>query len=204
MPRYRALVSTYKDTETPKDYITNTIYFDDQRVGTDAGNLAQDIATAFATWRVPPAGFNRVTVKMYDMAEPQPREIQAQRTVNMSPGPTASGPREVALCLSFHGERNLPRQRGRIYLGPFQSTPERPPYIPEALALAESLKGIGGLDVDWCVFSPTESKLQGWTDAAGGTPKFHAIKGGWCDNEWDTQRSRGLRATTRNTFTANE
>ena len=199
MPRYRALVSTYKSTEQPIDRITNSLYFDDTGVTTDAAGLAEDIANLFATYRQLPTGWDRVNVRMYDMAEPTPREIQGEFT-NTATNTTADavGPREVACCLSFHGDRNLPRSRGRIYVGPWwaASCQQRPGngVINDLQALRAGLANIGGIDVRWCVFSPTKTP-------AGGTPSFEQIQGGWIDDEWDTVRSRGLRASARNPWT---
>ncbi len=199
MPRYRALVSTFKSTEQPIDRITNSIYFDDAGLTTDADGLAQDIATLFATYRSLPNGWDRVNVRMYDMAEPTPREIQGEFTHTATTAtPDAVGPREVACCLSFHGDRNLPRSRGRIYIGPWWAAQcqERPGsgVIADLQVLRQGLADIGGADVNWCVFSPTRT-------GASSTPVFEQVQGGWVDNEWDTVRSRGLRASARNPYT---
>lgn len=199
MPRYRALVSTYKSTEMAEDRVTNSLYFDDTGVTTGADGLAEDIATVFATFRQLPPGFDRVNCRMYDMGEPAPREIQGEfthtsPTVSSSPG----APREVALCLSFFSERNLPRNRGRIYIGPWSVTHmnERPSAGPigSLEQLKTDLANIGGTDVEWCVFSPTTGPAS--------PDSFKKVSAGWVDNEWDTQRSRGLRATARNAWEA--
>jgi hypothetical protein len=111
------------------------------------------------------------------------------------------GPREVALCLSFRGAENVPRQRGRIFCGPVNAQTERPADAIRTicLSLATGLANIGGTNVDWCVFSRASvGPTGGLADA------FHPVKQAWVDDEWDTQRSRGLRATTRSTLTLDE
>lgn len=179
-------------------WITNTVYFNDQGVGTDADNLAQDVATLFATYRAYPTGWSSVNCRLYDMAEPAPREIQGEANAAANAAAGAPGPREVALCLSFHGDRNLPRQRGRIYVGPWTTAVmgERPApaTITVLQTLRQGLANIGGVDVQWCVYSPTDS-------IGGGTPVFRQVKAGWIDDEWDTIRSRGRKYTARNPWT---
>jgi hypothetical protein len=199
MPRYRALVSTYKPAEQPRDRITNSLYFDDRGFNTNALTLATDLANIFGTYRTLPTGWTNVNVRLYDMAEPTPREIQAEFTkTNATTSVDAVGPREVACCLSFHGDRNLPRQRGRIYLGPWWAAQcqERPgaAMIANIMALKTSLANLGGIDVEWCVYSPTRSIGQA-------VPVFEQVQGGWIDDEWDTVRSRGLKAIGRNPWT---
>lgn len=199
MPRYRALVSTYKSTEQAEDRITNSLYFNDQGLNTNALNLATDLATIFATYRLLPPGWDRVNVRLYDMAEPVPRQIQGEFThVAPTTGSSVGGPREVALCLSYYSDRNLPRKRGRIYVGPWSNgnMVERPPAgaIANLTSLKTSLANLGGVDVQWCIYSPTRS-------LPGQTPVFEQVKAGWVDDEWDTVRSRGLRAIGRNPWT---
>jgi hypothetical protein len=199
MPRYRALVSTYKSTELSLDRITNTLYFDDKGATTNAGGLATDIANVFATYRTLPQGWDRVNVRLYDMAEPAPRQIQGEATNSATTQATTGvGPREVALCLSFRSDRNLPRKRGRIYIGPWQSNQllerPQPSSIASLQTLRTSLANIGGPDVQWCIHSPTRS-------LPGQTPVFEQVKAGWVDDEWDTVRSRGLRALQRGAWT---
>jgi hypothetical protein len=200
MPRYRALVSTYKNTEMAIDKITNTIYFDDGGLGTNAGGLATDVANLFATYRALPTGFNRVNCRIYDMAEPTPREIQGEHTATITNFDSGVGPREVALCLSFYSGRNLPRNRGRIYIGPWSQAKmlERPGAntatdpLTSLSTLRQGLQNIGGLDVKWCVYSPSTPGTI--------ADKFKQVSAGWMDDEWDTQRSRGLRAVLRNAW----
>ena len=52
--------------------------------------------------------------------------------------------------------------------------------------MGAAFANLGGVNVDWQVYSPT--------DGVGRTVKSY-----WCDDEWDTMRSRGLRSTMRQT-----
>jgi hypothetical protein len=53
-----------------------------------------------------------------------------------------------------------------------------------ALNYADALSALGGIDVDWVVHSPTHDTNT-------------KVKEAWVDDEWDTQRRRGQRATKR-------
>lgn len=126
-------------------------------------------------------------VRIYDMADAIPRPVKAIRSKTFVPsGP--SGPREVACCLSFYAGRNLPTNRGRIYCGPFtqsEMTMRPPPGLrSEVIALGRYLSALGGANIDWVQYSQKLKRAQKVTDT-------------WVDDEWDTQRRRGLKATTR-------
>ena len=61
--------------------------------------------------------------------------------------------------------------------------------MQEVIGLGQNLAGIGGLNVDWSVWSPT-------TAAAGGDGS-RTITNIWVDNSWDIVRSRKEPSTTR-------
>lgn len=189
MPDYICQVIGEGDALLPEDYVTNTIHFQVLDPLADAEAIAQDVATLFAasaTNLTIASDIQRYRVKMYDRGDAIPRPVVAEKTAARTGG-AAGGPREVALCLSFYAERNLPRQRGRIYLGPLQSGLGARPILQTmnfALDLAEGIAGIGGVDVDWQVFSPTDQQGRSVTAA-------------WVDDEWDTQRRRGRKSTQR-------
>ena len=186
----RALVSQYNEGDLADTAVTNTIHFQqitpELLLDLEWETLADDICTLFRTYKI--AILNRTSVRLYNIEDPKPRPVRAE-AIQESTGTLApSGPREVALCLSFYSERNLPRQRGRIYLGPWTSSSMdlRPPSgnVTQALALGDGLTDIGGPDIQWGVWSPTDQE-------------FRQVSHYWCDNEWDTVRSRGLRGTAR-------
>lgn len=202
MSKIRVQVITRKATDLAIDHIVNTVYFDDFNIdpagGTDWQAFADDVREVFRTRSGLPFPYG-VETKVYDMADAMPRPIKA--TGAWAQGladnaSSASGPREVTLCLSYYSQRNLPRFRGRIHIGPWVavSLPERPPQtiIDAVVNVGTGLKNIGGIDVDWGLISATR----------GGA--FSKVTAGWVDNEWDTIRSRGLRATSRTTYTTNE
>ncbi len=105
-------------------------------------------------------------------------------------------PSEVALCASFYSTRNLPRRRGRIYVGPFstgvmEADSGNGMARPKALiitALTTSMKRMQSqavaLNLRWCVLSQRDAVLRDVTD-------------GWVDNAFDTQRRRGEAASSR-------
>jgi hypothetical protein len=205
----RAQIITRKAADLARDHVVNTIYlvntnfFQDITDSTNWNNLATDLRNVFAQHRQHvPSGYG-VETKLYAMEDPtspgNPRPVRGQAgwlAYGQSGG--EAGPRDVALCLSFRGERNIARQRGRIYIGPWtkQIMDERPPLGASAglKLIAEGIGNVGGGNIDWVVRS-------GFPLPAGTN---HAIKQAWIDNEWDTMRSRGLRATSRDTQAMDE
>lgn len=141
---------------------------------------------------------NACTVTTYDLADPTPRVPIDVQSFTIVTGALQLPP-EVALCLSFQGIRisGLPqaRRRGRVYLGPLadnaQDTGGRPTgtVISAVVAAADALLGgsVQGTSGIWAVYSPTNDQTV-------------PVNNGWVDNEFDTIRDRGRRATARTTF----
>jgi len=188
MPQYTFQVLHYGDSPLPRHVVVNTLHFNDHGAGTDPGGLAEDLLGVFkANWDTSPPD-RKMEVRVYDMGDEIPREPVAVKTRDAGM-PSSAIPREIALCLSFYAGRNLPRSRGRIYLPAFCSITSagvRPnaSQRANALALAQGFANLGGPDVDWIVRSRVGDQSQPVTNA-------------WCDDEWDTQRRRGLQSTTR-------
>lgn len=144
-------------------------------------------------------------IQTYDLADPQPRPPISQVFFQLgAPGTNTSLPMEVALVASFHGEPaagiRQARRRGRVYLGPLitaaaesgSNQPSRPHStfivdVRDACSrLASELNGEDDAP-QWIVHSRVSSNNA-------------PVIGGWVDNEWDTQRRRGLDPTARTTW----
>jgi hypothetical protein len=200
MSKVRVQVITRRQGDLARDHVVNTVYFDDFNIdptgGTNWQTFANDVRGAFLARGGMPYLYG-VETRVYNMADAEPRPVKAYGAWQGTTVPSTgnSGAREVALCLSYYSERNLPRFRGRIYVGPWQqgSIMERPNASARGglTALATALAGIGGPDVDWGLWSPTRAA-------------FSKITAGWVDDEWDTVRSRGMRSTLRDVFTTSE
>lgn len=198
MTEIRALVIIRKETDLPRDHCTNTIYFDTDSPFTwpegplaplDELQLAKDLRDVFRARSLYPTGTG-VEVKMYDMQDAQPRQVKGHANWASLTGASSGepGPREVACCLSFRGGQNTPRTRGRIFVGPWTKTScaERPDASvrQQCINLATGIANVGGVNIDWCVRS---------TITGDQVP----VKFAWVDDEWDTVRSRGLKATLK-------
>lgn len=196
MPLYRIQVETRRGADVAIDHVVNTFYLQDIGPTSDPQNLADDAAQLWVDFRNYPNGITSCNTKVYDMDQPEPRVPVAESGRLVTSSGQESAPREVALCLSFFATNNVPRRRGRLYIGPWpvgQVFQERPgASITGVLeTLANGLANLGGVDVDWMQYSPTNNlanKVTNW----------------WVDNEWDTVRSRGLKATTRISGTTGE
>lgn len=186
MPLVRMIVSVRDSVATPqKESVVNTIYLnvsgsvDDP----DYAALAQDLWT---TWSIRQWAVGRyIDVRAYDMRDAEPRPQRA-RVANVASGTRVDSVGQVALCLSYYADRNLPRQRGRLYLGPWGGLNPRPStqQMNQALGLADGLADLGGLNVDWSLWSPT-------------TQQHTRINHAWVDDSWDIIRSRKLPGTSR-------
>ena len=103
-------------------------------------------------------------------------------------------PAEVAVVNSFHGTPRSRRNTGRVYIGPLNQIAGeesggdlRPADVLRSDLVQASLGLVGASGFTWGVLSPTLAAI---------TP----VAGGFIDNAFDTQRRRGLDATTRNVW----
>lgn len=203
MPLYRTQVELAMTSGNPDDKATNVWYFiaDDLT----ALNLALTQLTTFY------AGIDNVLsaliattghrVRCYDMSDIEPRAPVVDQGLGTLSLGTGSAPTEVAFCISFQAPRqsgqSQARRRGRLYLGPLQNsfvttsngTPAAASYNQINTPLQNLLDASQAATTwAWAVYSPTNQVAIEVTEA-------------WYDNAFDTQRRRGVTATSRTTFT---
>lgn len=172
-----------------------TPHFNDSGATTDPDGLCNDLANALSAFFT---GAREINVKAYDAQGTVPVFPQGDATVNAGLAPASTAPRELAVCLSFFSERNLPRQRGRLYI-PYQllgggapSTARPTLAIRDSVALLVPIfTDLGGADVDWCVYSRRDDTAR-------------PVTNWFVDDEWDVIRSRGLRPSDRSAGTTSE
>lgn len=195
MALVQAQIAVAVDSVLPRDRIISVLHFNHHTIPlvgtTDWDTLGSDLANIYnSNWGRGALGAQELWVTLYNLDDPQPRAPKSQQVWGKGNAPAASCPREVALCLSFYADRNQPRRRGRMYLSPaargLTGLGPRPTVSQQndVLTIADALSGLGGADVDWCVRSIADGDFKKVTHA-------------WVDDEWDTQRRRGLRATSR-------
>jgi len=197
----------------PEDRYVNTFNFSGaaEPGHVAAADLIKNMLQDFYTLPPPDGGGNALQaympnfvadlaqVRVYRWQDAVPREAQI-RTYPFAGAAPAPLPSEVALCASYYATRNLPRQRGRIYLGPLTtfgllSLPGQPsrPALDLVATLAAASKRL---------VVQSEANGLSWTvrSAVGAVATFSKIDNGWVDNAWDTQRRRGEDATSRTTW----
>jgi hypothetical protein len=186
-------VSVYKvtlqfpfDTTLPKDQVTITPHY----FGTDPQALAAALDANLEAYTAT-AGKPR-TIKVYD-AQHAPPSYPLATVTKTGTAPSTGLPREVAICLSYYTTYNRPRFRGRLYLPAVWFTSVL--QLRPTGAIMTAVLGFGTNVLakslpqghNWVVYSPTEKVSKG------------GVSDMWVDDEWDTVRSRGLAATTRQT-----
>lgn len=170
-----------------------TPHFNDIGATTDPQNLCDDMLAGLSTI-FPTTG--EIRVKAYDAQGSKPVYPQGDAIIRKSATMATAAPRELAVALSFYGERNVKRQRGRVFIPAYllgaNTSSLRPtgPYT-KMTDLVGLFTGLGGADVDWCVYSRLLKHA-------------YSVTNWWYDDEWDVMRSRGLRPTTRVTGTTTE
>jgi hypothetical protein len=193
----RLQVAFQSDTTFPRDNVVITPHFETKVDPTpNADQLCEDLATALSAWQAPTAG-RQVVVRAYDAQGTPPVFPIGEAIRNLGVTVATASPREVALCLSFYSERNRPRQRGRLYI-PFgvssTGSPGLRPTTTQRQKIADLVPiftGLGGIDVDWSVYSRTDDTAR-------------PVTNWYVDDEWDIVRSRGMRPTARTEGTTTE
>lgn len=186
----RAQVSFGADLPDPRHRLQITPHFNAQDYdpigGTNWQTLCDDLAAAMSTYT---GGSREVQVKLYNAEQAPPAFPKATKTLNPGLYPASSGPRELAICLSYKGGDG-PRRRGRLYVPfPLQNSSSvgvRPPqtHRQKVADLAPLLRALGGANVQWGVWSRMDQE-------------FYPADSAYVDDEWDVIRSRGLAPTNR-------
>lgn len=142
-------------------------------------------------------------LRLYDINDLEPREPAIFPLGKLTSGVAGSLPNEAAVCLSFYGTRNIPRQRGRVYIGPLsslcavESAADHDVRVTQAFMddLADAARK---LIVDsasrWVVLS-RGLYVDGQLPA-----QMYPVTDGWVDNAFDTIRKRGVKPSARVTF----
>lgn len=194
---FRAQCSVWNDSVAPRDAcVINPCFHDAGFVLNDAQGLADDMMGVLTS--MAPAGTQKA-VKLYDVTKPPPNPPIAVKLDTVGGAPASVAPRELAICLSFYSEDNVKRKRGRLYVplhwvsATTPSLGNRPSstHRSSVAFLADGLKNLGGIDVDWVVWSEKDQAHRPVTDW-------------YVDDEWDVVRSRGMRPTTRTKGTTSE
>lgn len=210
---YRAQAIWQGPTLLPEDQFVNSFAFvrDTDDFDSDADEMSDEIserlrefylepvapATNGLVWWLPQQIVAQgLVIKVYDLGQPPPRQPREYAHSVAIPSASSNNalPWEVALTASFYGERNLPRQRGRIYLGPLSERAladgsDARPSAELLVALAGAVerlalgRGIGDNAV-MGVLSPTDAEIR-------------PVTAGWVDNAFDTQKRRGNEASSR-------
>lgn len=187
MATYRVQVGFQLDSALPRDLVTmNPHYSGDNPQALADAIKANLIANSAVAMLVP------FTLKVYDALKAPP-SYPLYSTSNGAGFTPSNRPREVSLCLSYYALWNRPTFRGRLYIPAYflpSSMDVRPTGAQMAAAIAWKTTFGKNLPANhtWGVFSRKTGQLS-------------AISHVWCDDEWDTIRSRGMRGTTRVTET---
>jgi len=203
---YRAQVVLRTTDNVPENYITNSLCIRVEPAGTldtdEVTTAIKDFYDDVVSYYSVAVAQNGHLVKYYELPGTPPNYPFEEDTWNLAAPPAGSGlPAEVSLVLSFQGIRQAgfpqARRRGRIYIGPLDTSgmdDQRPlaTFVSNLATAGATFKSnidaiTGGLH-HWAIWSNAD---QVAVDVANG----------WVDNAWDTQRRRGLRATSRTTFT---
>lgn len=202
MVNYRVQVVIHTADNTAENFITNTWYCS-----------AINVSKAEDFWLALKAGYNTVRphlnpliaqnghdVKIYDLGDPEPRapvsEFQWGLTTATSGSPL---PTEVALCLSYQAAKMSgqpqARRRGRVYLGSLNAACVDAQGRPTSTVLTawakfgDDLLTASDASADWT-----------WGQRSTMTVGLAPVANGWVDNEFDTQRRRGRKPTSRTVF----
>lgn len=189
----------YRDADPKNQAVINPCFrrqldISDPTSDTDAQALCDDLVTALDGW-VSTAG--RLTVAAYNVQGARPNYPLATKTVRPTGVHIVNGPPELAVCLSFFSGTNVGRKRGRLYVPAFLAGASGSDYgnplvnstiRGKVAALVPIFANLGGANVDWGVWSQAGSA-------------FHKATHWFVDDAWDIQRSRGIKATARDTGT---
>lgn len=213
MPLYRCQHVLPMFTNIPTDVMVNQFHFLNDTL--DHETVAAEAATRLSAFylgaygsagstRVAYLSWNTAVLRVFDLSDPTPR-IPVEVPMGYTSGTAVSQvPTEVACVLSWQAAPQsgvvFQRLHNRCFLGGLTTSMMEPSsgiafprfttsFINAVAAAADTLLGANDGVTDWVQVSQ-----------AGGVTAVRPIVGGWVDNGPDTQRRRGVLASTRTLF----
>lgn len=191
-------------TNIPEDSVVSTLYFAPDVSFSDPETLAVAVWDAFLeveTLYPSTVAQNDHVIKIYDMADPEPRVPIWEETYDFINPPSGNPlPAEVALVMSYRAAyvSGVPqaRRRGRIYFGPLDTACLHTDGRPTVTCI-DKLQNFGNA----LLAASTASTQWDWVVHSKVAGSSHNVVGGWVDNAFDTQRRRGVAVTTRELWT---
>lgn len=186
---YRAQIAVQVDDTLPRNQMVVTPHFHSTG-GFPPDQLADQLAANTLAYLGTSA---HVIVKVYledgiPGHHPPLGEATAGGTADVL---VSNVPRELALCLSYYAGSNRPRTRGRLYIPVLWTQTTTVGKRPAAGDIADTMSFAttvllppASIQYMWCVWSTV--------DKVGTVVTTY-----WVDDEWDIQRRRGMRSTTR-------
>lgn len=211
MATFRVQMTLPMDSGLPADAVVNTLHFTTALLVIGPAQFDNVVDMIDDFWNNIPTGGTtspaayfpatvgpNMSIEFYDLGDPKPRVPKYQKSIAITSSVSGvSLPSEVALCLSFQADResgaSQARRRNRIYIGPLSTFTVASDGRPTT-ALIDNLRRAAkdllnaadaSINWEWAVYSPTNDET-------------YNIANGWVDNAWDSQRRRGLKATSRN------
>lgn len=138
-------------------------------------------------------------VKFYDINGTLPNYPLFERTFNLTAAPGAvEMPQEVALCIGYKNlsATTVPRgrRRGRIYISGWSES-ANDAGRPISANVTSTLDAFSTYVSSFNALGTLDASI--WSRSNATT---YPIETAFVDNEWDTMRSRGGRATSRSTW----
>ena len=205
MPSVRAMVILPMDSAIPRDVAINNWHATMGDIGTGCTAMALALGAFYQGIRTLLSAHidhANIRAKFYNWDEPEPRAPVSESLLGVT-GPLGSGtvPHELAVCLSFQGDRQAgrvqSRRRGRVYIGPLQSAIATFDGLVD-VTLRDTLNTAAG------TFLTASAESSAWTWVVHSTRNAASpdtpVTNGWVDNAFDIQRRRGTDATSRATF----
>ena len=203
---YRALTTLQWASGLPQDVTVNTSYWIAPGSLNDFSEIADRLINFYDGWSQYMAGIiptSGHTIRLYNMADAEPRVIQYEEPFTL-PGASATGglPCELAVCLSYAADpfSGIPpsSRRGRMYLGPFDTTALAAGTASAPATVNTSMLGTIAAEAALLQVPLNEEDVV-WAQYSDKLGLTNPVTSAWLDNEWDIQRRRGVEATSRTT-----
>ena len=204
---FKAQCVFQSQTGLPEDVFINSFYFRNDEIGVSPNGAIKAALDAF--YNAPAANGIALSTRLskivlpawkiliYNLGQPPPRDRSELAGVALTrPTGVTAWPAELAVTASFFAGTNRPRNRGRVYLGPWNTSAATTGTADESAVAADLRAAIA----DRCKMLSTTSQNITWVVLSKADSMAKIVTAGWVDDAFDIQRRRGRKASTRTTW----